>query len=266
MEEIAHELSTIRDKTNAIDINGISRAYFESKILEDLNYLKNPEKIEILEAFYNELKNIFKIFCTKTFNFPSIDMLESIFMNLKFSTVKKTNLLNATLEAFYLIMANTDIQIPLVLSNKALKLKNINSGTFQKENIDKLLKKENDKRELFFKNLENCLLDFIDGGHKMLLKTSKAKTKEFYSYLVTDFQERVNQELSYGANDIDEAQNFNINKYRIFKIKKFNIFEFFKSTVHQEAKISYDANLPREIKKINQSFINEDKAQQGIIR
>lgn len=219
MEKIGSTFEEIANKLNKIDLNAIAKIYFENKIINNQDYLKNPEKIEIAEFYFNELYEIFKILSIRV-NPPILQYILNVFMDLKqHYNFNMKNHPRKILECVFDIIKETKINIPLIKKEK-------NTIKIEVYNLDEI-----EEKELYFYDINKKIKKFLSNKNKLFDKCN-FKTQELYFYLVNDF----NILMKNQSKDEDKNKQF-IN---------FDIKDYFKSDSHFELKVFYNDRINKK--------------------
>jgi len=213
-------INEINKKLDKLDLNSLSKDYFEKKVIFNIDCLKHPEKIEITNLLFNELYQIFKILITKL-NVCEINLFNQIFFFLRESI--SSNSENYMINIIHLIFGfyqEFKLNIPLLKKENKYKEQNEKEiGDFPEYNI-------------YFLQFENKIRKFLENRNNFL-NICKKKTKEFYNYLMNDFEKLIN-----------------LKRKTVVGFPQFfsrNIEDYFKSDSHFEMKVFYEDSINKKI-------------------
>jgi len=233
LEQTALAFAEIQAKLEQIDLNSIAKIYFEHKMIHNLEYLRSPEKIEVTELYFNELYETFKILHSKL-NTPGLNTLLITFMDLKQSfCLDNKNNLRKLFDCMFKILNETNLSIPLIQKEKSFK-SNFNTKISTDLTDDSQLR--------YFHSIDKAIKMFLSRRNNFF-ELSNHKSKEFYFYLVNDFEMLIKTQVR-------KAENC------YYQYCEFNIQDYFKSDAHFDLKVFYNdkvnkkSYLSNEAKKI----------------
>jgi len=227
-------------------------------LINNLEYLKSPEKLELFELYINEIFEIFKILSFKL-NSISITNLRNIFLDLKHNFYQDyNNNINFLLSYFFKMLEEMNMKVPYIKKEKNIRNE---KNCVVAEDFD-------EERRLFFILFNKKIKKFLKENSK-LFEFGRLKTEQFYNYLIYDFNNMIigkpkNTDKIYnGLSNLDISYYLKSQNDFVIKIYKDNIFlenDIIKSKKENNFlnKKRYNKNDDFELEKknINNDFSN----------